>query len=59
MKTTTKLKKKRKNGFLSRMRKKSGRKIINLKRKKNKASIQKIKKLMLYLYQKEQNINKI
>jgi len=36
MKTATKLKRKRKNGFLSRMKTKSGRKIINSKRKKTK-----------------------
>ncbi len=39
MKSTTKLKKKRKNGFLSRMKTKSGKKIINLKRKKNRMNI--------------------
>nr|ARW60509.1 ribosomal protein L34 [Polysiphonia sp.] len=39
MKTVTKLKQKRKNGFLIRMRTKSGQKIINLKRKKKKKLI--------------------
>nr|YP_009395694.1 ribosomal protein L34 [Herposiphonia versicolor]ARW64674.1 ribosomal protein L34 [Herposiphonia versicolor] len=35
MKTVTKIKKKRKNGFLVRMKTKSGRKILNSRRKKN------------------------
>nr|YP_009397953.1 ribosomal protein L34 [Gredgaria maugeana]ARW67139.1 ribosomal protein L34 [Gredgaria maugeana] len=36
MKTCTKLKKKRKNGFLIRMKTKNGQRIINLQRKKGK-----------------------
>nr|YP_009654278.1 ribosomal protein L34 [Pleurostichidium falkenbergii]QCH39565.1 ribosomal protein L34 [Pleurostichidium falkenbergii] len=39
MKTTSILKKKRKNGFLIRMKTKSGRRIINLKRRKNRKMI--------------------
>nr|YP_010851128.1 ribosomal protein L34 [Aphanocladia delicatula]WGH14269.1 ribosomal protein L34 [Aphanocladia delicatula] len=36
MKTCTKLKKKRKHGFLIRMRTKNGQRIVNLKRRKGK-----------------------
>nr|YP_010850336.1 ribosomal protein L34 [Lophurella caespitosa]YP_010850534.1 ribosomal protein L34 [Lophurella hookeriana]YP_010850732.1 ribosomal protein L34 [Lophurella mutabilis]YP_010850930.1 ribosomal protein L34 [Aphanocladia stichidiosa]YP_010851524.1 ribosomal protein L34 [Echinothamnion hystrix]WGH13279.1 ribosomal protein L34 [Lophurella caespitosa]WGH13478.1 ribosomal protein L34 [Lophurella hookeriana]WGH13676.1 ribosomal protein L34 [Lophurella mutabilis]WGH14071.1 ribosomal protein L34 [Aph len=39
MKTATKLKKKRKNGFLIRMKTKSGQRIINLKRKKKRKQL--------------------
>nr|WGH12885.1 ribosomal protein L34 [Echinothamnion sp.] len=39
MKTATKLKKKRKNGFLIRMKTKSGQRIINLKRKKRRKQL--------------------
>nr|YP_010619376.1 Ribosomal protein L34 [Xiphosiphonia pinnulata]WAX03389.1 Ribosomal protein L34 [Xiphosiphonia pinnulata] len=39
MKTVTAIKKKRKNGFLSRMRTKSGRRIINLKRQKKRKKL--------------------
>nr|YP_010618796.1 Ribosomal protein L34 [Deltalsia parasitica]WAX02809.1 Ribosomal protein L34 [Deltalsia parasitica] len=39
MKTVTSIKKKRKNGFLSRMKTKSGQKIINSKRKKKRKQL--------------------
>nr|WGH13872.1 ribosomal protein L34 [Lophurella pseudocorticata] len=39
MKTATQLKKKRKNGFLIRMKTKSGQRIINLKRKKKRKQL--------------------
>nr|YP_010851326.1 ribosomal protein L34 [Echinothamnion hookeri]WGH14466.1 ribosomal protein L34 [Echinothamnion hookeri] len=39
MKTATKLKKKRKNGFLIRMKTKSGQRIINSKRKKKRKQL--------------------
>nr|YP_009393214.1 ribosomal protein L34 [Symphyocladiella dendroidea]ARW61776.1 ribosomal protein L34 [Symphyocladiella dendroidea] len=39
MKTVTTIKKKRKNGFLSRMKTKSGQRIINLRRQKKRKEL--------------------